>query len=118
MMGRVRSDVRRIAGLIASESGSRTATNLPRRGFQPALVVFALAIASGAHAADGAADNAGLAAPQVLLELSKKVPVTGDFPVQVLLEETWLRFDAAGRCARTDRVVYRIDSNQRKGSCE
>lgn len=51
--------------------------------------------------------------PDELRRLSAATPATSSAPVQVLLEDSRLEYDAQGRVTRTMRLVYRIDSSDR-----
>ena len=57
--------------------------------------------------------GASLSEPAALIRLAASTPPTATAAVQILLDETRLEFDAAGRLSRTDRLVYRIDLDDR-----
>ncbi|MBI5170790.1 MAG: DUF3857 domain-containing protein [Candidatus Eisenbacteria bacterium] len=63
--------------------------------------------------ATAATDAPKLVPAEELLRLSAATPSTPSDPVQVLLDEVRLQFDAQGRVTRTLHLVYRIDSSDR-----
>ncbi len=105
------------AGMDNERRSDRTSRQLIRSAAAIGILLVAPGLGLAATSASGPDSLAELTAdPVALQELARAVPPSASSPVQVLLSETLLRFDAAGRPTRTEHLIYRIDAEDRDPS--